>query len=70
MKEGDSKECSQARNDMVSIDFVVVGNAKIQVWFYASCDCSIDDTSDVLLAVSLIENGEILAHAVLWNGDE
>ena len=30
---------------MVSIDFVVVDNAKIQVWFYASCDCSIDDTS-------------------------
>ena len=55
---------------MVSIDFVVVDNAKIQVWFYASCDCSIDDTSDVLLAVSLIENGEILAHVVLWYGDE
>ena len=29
---------------MVSIDFVVVDNAKIQV-FYASYDCSIDDTS-------------------------
>ena len=29
---------------MVSIDFVAV-DAKIQVWFYASYNCSIDDTS-------------------------
>ena len=55
---------------MVSIDFVVVDNAKIQVWFYASYDCSIDGTSGCSARGVTDRVGDLLAHAIVWYGDE